>query len=235
MGDDKQHITAQHISDYLAEHPGFFAQNPAVLDTLELSAAPEGTVSLARHQTTRLNAKNSQLHEQLQILIDNARQNMQLQAKVHTLCLQLMDAHDLGTLLPILFTSLKQEFNADEVALRLFYGEVEHRLPLTDENIAQLHCDDISLSVFDKVLESHEPICGRLSNAQKVLLFPLSYEKVVSIACLPIGHDPCGGLLAIASYDQERFHSNMATDYLAFLGELLMRLLRKHYHPTYGQ
>lgn len=235
MGDDKHTLTAEHVSDYLTAHPDFFVQNPAVLEAVELSSAPEGTISLAQRQTARLNTKNSQLQEQLQTLIDNARQNMQLQARVHELCLQLMDAHDLTSLLPHLFITLKQEFNADEVALRLFYGESEHSLPLNEDNIAQLHLDDNSLKVFDKVLEKHQPVCGRLSNAQKTVLFPDSHDKVASIACLPIGHDPCGGLLAIASYEQDRFQANMATDYLAFLGEVLMRILRTHYHVSHGQ
>jgi uncharacterized protein YigA (DUF484 family) len=235
MGDDKQVITAQQVSDYLVAHPDFFVHNADILEVLELSSAPEGTISLAQRQTARLNAKNSQLQDQLQRLIDNARQNMDLQARVHELCLQLMDAHDLTSLLPDLFVTLKQQFNADEVALRLFYGESEHVIPINEENISQLHIDDNSLKIFDKVLEKHEPVCGRLSNAQKTLLFPASYEKVASIACLPIGHEPCGGLLAIASYEQNRFDSNMATDYLAFLGEVLMRLLRTHYYPTHGQ
>jgi uncharacterized protein YigA (DUF484 family) len=235
MGDDKQAITAQQVSDYLAAHPDFFVHNADILEVLELTSAPEGTISLAQRQTARLNAKNSQLQEQLQTLIDNARQNMDLQARVHELCLQLMDAHDLTTLLPGLFVTLKQQFSADEVALRLFYGESEHVLPLNEENISQLHIDDNSLKIFDKVLGKHKPVCGRLSNAQKTLLFPTSHEKVASIACLPIGHEPCGGLLAIASYEQNRFDSNMATDYLSFLGEVLMRLLRTHYHLSHDQ
>ena len=235
MGDDRQTLTESQISAYLLEHPDFFAHNPEVLEKIELALAPEGTVSLAQRQTVRLNAKNSQLQEQLQVLIDNARQNMQLQARVHDLCLQLMDAHDLKALLPILFNTLKQRFNADEVALRLFYGESEHPLLANEENLSQLHIDDESLKAFDKVLEKHEPVCGRLSNAQKNMLFPASSDKIASIACLPIGHDPCGGLLAIASYDEDRFHANMATDYLAFLGELLMRLLRTHYHIEHGE
>ena len=105
MGDDRQTLTESQISAYLLEHPDFFAHNPEVLEKIELALAPEGTVSLAQRQTVRLNAKNSQLQEQLQVLIDNARQNMQLQARVHDLCLQLMDAHDLKALLPILFNT----------------------------------------------------------------------------------------------------------------------------------
>ena len=51
---------------------------------------------------------------------------------------------------------------------------------------------------------------------------------MLSVACLPLGHEPCVGILAIASYDERRFHADMATDYLAFLGEVTMRLLRPY-------
>jgi uncharacterized protein YigA (DUF484 family) len=228
MGDDGQSLTVEQVSDYLSLHPDFFIQNPSVLERIQLTAAPEGTISLAQHQTARLNAKNNQLQEQLQLLIDNASQNMLLQGKVHELSLQLIDSQDLKTLLPNLFNALKQEFKADEVALRCFYHESEFKLPILTENVGQLDRADQALRVFDKVFEQQKPICGRLLRAQKELLFPDSHDKIASIACLPLGHDPSQGLLAIASYEQDRFQSDMATDYLAFLGEVLMRLLRRH-------
>lgn len=235
MGDDKQQLAVEEVLAYLEANPEFFLQHPDALEHLVLSSAPAGTISFAQHQTTRLQAKNSQLQEQLHLLIDTGRQNTELQARVHALCLRLMDSPNLTSLLPVLMAELKQQFNADEISLRLFYSESEHTLPEGDDNITQCHIDDESLKVFDKVLGKQEPVCGRLSHAQKAILFGDVQDKVASIACLPIGHDPCCGLLAIASYDQDHFHSNMATDYLAFLGEILMRLLRTHYHSHNDQ
>jgi uncharacterized protein YigA (DUF484 family) len=145
-----------------------------------------------------------------------------------------MDSNSLEALLPMLMSELKQEFTADEVALRFFYGGKALTLPDSKENVEQLHIDDPALDVFDKVLDKHQPICGRLSIAQRKILFGEQYKDVASAACLPIGHDPCAGFLAIASHDEDRFHSNMATDYLAFLGEVLMRLLRHHGHYQDG-
>lgn len=230
MGDDRQQIAVDDVIAYLKANPEFFLHHPDAIEGLVLSSAPAGTISLAQRQNARLQAKISQLQEQLHTLIDNARQNTELQARVHDLCLKLIDSPNLAALLPLLLTELKQQFNADEISLRLFYNESAHDLPDTSDNIVQCHIDDESLKVFDKVLGKQEPVCGRLSNAQKAVLFGEIQEEVASIACLPIGHEPCCGLLAIASYDEDRFHANMATDYLAFLGEILMRLLRTHYH-----
>lgn len=233
MGDNEQQVLKQ-VTAYLKQKPRFFIEQPEVLDFLELNESPEGTISLVQKQVERLRVKNEQLNEKLHALIDNARQNMQLQQRVHQLCLSLMDCDRLVDLLPILVAELKQEFNADEVTLRLFYGEQKLPLPELEENIVQLHIDDASLKPFDKVLDKHKPICGRMPRAQKEVLFGDEHADIASIACIPIGHDPCSGLLAIASYDQDRFHSNMATDYLAFLGDILMRLLRGFTHAHHG-
>lgn len=236
MGDDTQTITAQQVVDYLQDNPDFFVQHSQVLDSVQLSTSPEGTISLPQRQIERLKIKNEQSQEQLHALIDNARQNTQLQSKVHELCLRLMDAKSLYALLPVLMSELKQQFNADEVALRLFYkGDTEPTLPDTSDNIVPLHADDNSLRIFDGLLAKQQPVCGRLTNKQKELLFMEQADRVNSVACLPLGHDPCAGLLAIASYDANRFHADMATDYLSFLGEVIMRLLRSHNHYDYGR
>ena len=235
MGDIKQQIGVEEVLAYLEANPEFFLHHPDGLEHLILSSAPAGTISLSQRQTERLQARNNQLKEQLHSLIDTARQNTKLEARVHGLCLRLLDTNNLNSLLPLLMTELKQEFNADEIGLRLFYSESKYVLPEGLENITQCHIDDESLIVFDKVLERGHPVCGRLSNAQKTVLFTEVKNKVASIACLPIGHDPCCGLLAIASYDQDRFHSDMATDYLAFLGEVLMRLIKMHNQVNNGK
>ncbi|MDT8371102.1 MAG: DUF484 family protein [Gammaproteobacteria bacterium] len=231
MGDDKQAITAEQVSDYLVQHADFFIEQPDVLESLQLASSPAGTISLAQRQTERLQNKNHQLQEQLHALIDNARQNNALQTRVHQLCLKLMDAGSIDELLPLLVNELKLEFKADEVAIRLFYsGDHVPLLPDTTENIVQLHADDSALKVVDGILAKQRPVCGRFSKDQKKLLFDTQAEQVQSVACLPIGHSPCAGLLAIASFDANRFHADMGTDYLSFLGEVIMRLLRPFTH-----
>lgn len=227
MGDDTELLTANQVAQFLIGQPDFLLENPDVLEKIQLSAAPPGTISLSQRQFENAKDKNRQLHEQLHALIENARQNNELQTRVHQLCLKLMDVHPVEDLFPLLVSELKHEFNADEVSLRLFHSELSVLpLPQTSENIAQLHSDDDMLKPFDGMLTKLTPVCGRLSAQQKQVLFGEHANKVKSVACLPLGHNPCAGLLAIASYDENRFHADMATDYLAFLGEVIMRILR---------
>jgi uncharacterized protein len=236
VGDDTQSLTIEQIKLYLEENTDFFMSNPEALELLQLSDSPEGTISLAQRQTQRLQAKTQKLHEQLNALIENAHSNAELQERVHTLCLRLMDASDIEALLTLLVVELKQEFDADEVALRLFYsGDEAATLPDLEGNIGQLHIDDASLKVFDKLISKQQPVCGRLTKVQKNVLFDEQAKQVESIACIPLGHEPCAGLLAIGSYDANRFHSDMGTVYLTFLGDVLMRLLRQYCHQTNGK
>jgi uncharacterized protein YigA (DUF484 family) len=236
VGDNTQLLTDEQVAHYLKDHPDFFLKQPEALEFIQLNQSPDGTISLAQRQIQRIQDKNQILQEQLNALIENAHSNSELQDRVHGLCLRLMDVPNIEQLLSLLVTELKQEFGADEVALTLFYrGDDIVKLPDIKANIRQLHADDLNLNVFDSVLSKQQPVCGRLTKAQKTLLFLEQATDIASVACLPLGHDPCVGLLAIGSKDSNRFHSDMGTVYLAFLGDVLMRLLRQYYHDADGQ
>jgi hypothetical protein len=229
-------LTLEQIEQYLEAHPALFLEQPHLLESLNLNSSPEGTISLAQRQTQRLQEKNQQLNEQLHALIDNAHSNAALEKRVHNLCLSVMDAVDLADLINLIQTELKQEFAADDVALRLFYqGQHKLDLPQVAANVSQLHADDKKLRIFDNLFTKQEPVCGRLTKAQKGLLFDERAEAINSVACLPLGHQPCAGLLAIGSVDANRFHADMATDYLSFLGEVVMRVIRQHTHQQHAQ
>ena len=162
MGEVKQRIEVEEVLAYLEANPEFFLHHPDGLEHLILSSAPIGTISLAQRQTARLQASNNKLQEQLHSLIDTALQNTELGAKIHELCLRLLDTADFNSLLPLLVTELKQQFNADEIGLRLFYSESEYVLPEGTENITQCH------------IKTHIMNLKRISNAST----PISIHKI---------------------------------------------------------
>ena len=228
MGNTRKTLDIADLEAYLKANPDVFLKHPHLMDVIELNQAPAGTISLAQRQYQRARQQNKQLSEQLNALIDNAQDNAALEKRVHELCLNLLDSADLSNLLARLTTELKEEFSADDVAIRLFY---QHKpLPLVQSalNVKQLHADDNNLAHFDNVLGKQMPVCGRLTQAQKLFLFAENADAIQSAACLPLGHEPCAGLLAIGSREVNRFHADMGTDYLRFLGDIFMRALRYH-------
>jgi len=228
-------LTLPQLEEFLTANPDIFIHQPQLLELLQLNSSPEGTISLAQRQMQRVQDKNHQLTEQLHALIDNAHSNAELEKRVHQLCLRLMDTSDLTELFTLIETELKQEFLADHVSLRIFYqGQHKLKLPQLDMNLVQLHADDSQLRAFDTMLNKQQPACGRLTNAQKSVLFADDKDAIQSVACLPLGHEPCAGLIAIGSVDANRFHADMATDYLRFLGEVFMRVLRLRTHDQHA-
>ncbi len=230
MDNNSQPVTAEQVAAYLKANPKFFIKYPAVLDLLEIATSPEGTISLVQRQINRLQDKTAQLQQRLTSLLDSARQNSALQTRMHRLCLQLIETQSLDDLLSRVVSELKQQFSADEVALRLFYlEEAPPPLPTIKENIVLLHASSDSMSMFSSLLTGNQPVCGRPDKAQSKALFNERADNIKSFVCLPIGHDPCVGIMAIASSDINRFHANIATDYLQFLVEVFGRLLKSFY------
>lgn len=227
MVDSEQSVTLEMLKDYLAENPDIFVREPALLEQLRLDDSPEGTISLAQKQRAQLQTRNRRLQEQLDALLENAHSNTDLQQRIHHLSLRLMDCTRNDELIESLVTELQAEFRADAVALRVFcHDDFKPAVPENLDNVSCLHPDDSSLKVFDHMLSRVEPVCGRLTHEQKSLLFPDDTNAIASAACLPLGHAPCAGILAIASHDANRFHADMGTEYLCYLGEVFMRMLR---------
>lgn len=227
MVDTEQSVTLEMLKDFLADNPDIFVREPALLEQLELDDSPQGTISLAQKQREQLQSRNRQLQEQLDALLENAHTNTDLQKRIHHLSLRLMDCTRSDELIESLVAELQAEFRADAVALRVFcHDEFKPLIPEKLVNVSCLHPDDPSLKAFDHMLSRTEPVCGRLTHEQKTLLFPDNAEKVASVACLPLGHAPCAGILAIASDDANRFHADMGTEYLRYLGEVFMHMLR---------
>ena len=88
-------LSEQAVYDYLEANPDFFEHHSALLSRLELPHGAGGAVSLVERQVAMLRQKELKLQRQLKELIDVARDNDLLVAKIHELCLQLLAASDL--------------------------------------------------------------------------------------------------------------------------------------------
>jgi len=73
----------QAVRDYLAAHPDFFENNAKLLGALKLPHGSSGTVSLVERQVSMLRQKDLKRKRQLKDLIEVARANDVLSAKIH--------------------------------------------------------------------------------------------------------------------------------------------------------
>jgi len=113
----EEEISEQAIKDYLAAHPDFFERHSALLSSLQLPHGSSGTVSLVERQVSMLRQKELRQQRQLKELIEVARANDVLSAKIHELTLQLFAAHDLHTSISCIEEAMRSGFGADQSVL----------------------------------------------------------------------------------------------------------------------
>jgi len=230
-------IDAETIAEYLHQNPEFFEQNPDILAELNISHQVSGAVSLIERQISTLRDQNKSLKSQLDELIRIARDNDKLNERMHKLTLALMDAASLNEVYIALDDSLRGEFEADAVTVKLFIDTDQTDID-PDNDLMQtifVPMDDPLLDAFKQILGKEKPVCGALKQEQLNYMFGDVAEQIKSTALIPLGGDQCSpsgcnflGILAIGSHDGHRFHAKMGTLFLSNLGEILSRAIRPY-------
>lgn len=221
-------LSEQAVHDYLEANPDFFEHHSALLSRLELPHGAGGSVSLVERQVAMLRQKELKLQRQLKELIDVARDNDLLVAKIHELCLQLLAARDLQGCVSAVEEAMRAGFGADHSILVLFddpdlFDDIEG-----GRFFRVVKRDDKALGPFDTFLGGKGPRCGQVRDSQKEFLFQDAADEIGSVALVPLGAKCELGFMAIGSHDADRFHPGMSIDFLARVGDLVAGALKRH-------
>lgn len=216
------------VYDYLRRNPDFFERHGALLGTLRLPHVTGGTVSLVERQVSVLRQKDIKLERQLKELLEVARANDALAAKIHDLALGLLGASTLAETLGAVESSLRTAFDADHSVLVYFGDGAPGGAAVPGRFLRSIAREAPALQAFATFLESGTPRCGQVRDAQKEFLFGPAADEVGSAALVPLGKNCEVGFLAIGSNDSKRFHPAMSFDFLARLGDLVAEALRRY-------
>ncbi|MDH3337258.1 MAG: DUF484 family protein [Gammaproteobacteria bacterium] len=223
-----QDISEQAIQDYLEEHPDFFERHKILLGRLELPHGAGGSVSLVERQVSTLRQKELKLERQLKELIEVARANDVLSAKIHELTLQLFAARDLQACVSAIEQAMRRGFNADHSILVLFGDSTMFEDIESGRFFRVVDRNDATLGPFDTFLQGRGPRCGQVRDSQREFLFHDDAEEIGSVALVPLGDKARIGFLAIGSVDTNRFHPGMSIDFLARVGDLVAAALKRY-------
>lgn len=221
-------ISEDAVHNYLKCNPDFFERHGTLLGSLRLPHVTGGTVSLVERQVSVLRQKDLKLERKLKELLEVARANDVLTAKLHQLTLQLLAANSLVDTLRVLETALRTGFSADQSILILFGDPDSFRDIRVGRFFKVVDRDDAALKTFDTFLNSHNPRCGQIRDVQRDFLFGRETDEVGSAALVPLGKKSEIGFLAIGSVDADRFHPGMSIDFLKRLGQLAAEALRRY-------
>ncbi len=204
------------VAHYLLEHPDFFLRHEDVLNDIEVPHPTGEAVSLLEHKIRMLQDKASRHQKQLQDLISVARENEQLNQRLHHLTLNLIEATSAEEVLMTLQDELRDRFNADAVELKLF----------SQEDLEEAQVSEAGMAIFHKFMRTDRPTCGPLNGEKLRVLFGDQAGDNGSAALVPIRTSELSGVLAIGSRDRNRFHAGKGVDFLVRLGELVSLTLQ---------
>ncbi len=223
--------SAESIADYLANHPEFFLERDELLARITLPHRSGTAISLIERQVALLREQNRNYRRQLQGLVQIARTNDELIARLQQLTLRLLDSRDAEHILDALENCLRKDFQADAATLVLFADLQESDGGLRSREFLHVEvvADDDVRRHLRGMLDGGKPVCGKLDRERLTTLFGCSAADIASAALLPLTtadktRRPLG-LLAIGSASDERFNPEMGTTYLRYLGELIGRRL----------
>ena len=215
--------TENLVADYLKNNLDFFVKNSAILAELKIPHEHGGAISLVEKQLTVLREQNQETNKKIHELIEIATQNEELARRMHQLALTLIDADDPKDIFSTMYDNLKKNFHADKVIVRLFANPAFIDSFPTDEFVGK---ESIEESLFKRIIEKREPLSGKMKHQQQVFLFGDDGDDIASSVMIPLHGVGWGGILAIGSFDAERFQPGMGIELLANLGEILSFIIK---------
>jgi len=215
-------LSEQQVALYLKKHPDFFSNHLDLLTELDLPHRSGGAISLVERQVAVLRERNMDMRHRLSDLLDNARENDRLFDKTKRLVLALLECNDLGDIVDALYYSFDKEFNIHYTKLILFGN---NSTPASAARIVSVHD---ARDFVGKRMKSPNTVSGGIDIKECEFLFDDDASNVGSAALAVLQHGSQLGLLAIGNQDPNYYRSSMGTLFLAYIAEVLNRLLPKH-------
>ena len=225
---NEDEVSERAVREYLQANPDFFERHGSLLNSLSVPHGSGDAVSLVERQVSLLRQKELKLERQLKELIEVARANDLLVAKIHELSLQLLATKELANTVTAIEEAMRSGFGADQSILVLFgdpamFDDIE-----SGRFFRVIERNDDELKPFDTFLNGNGPRCGQVRDSQRDFLFHADSDEIGSVALVPLGDKAQIGFLAIGSADADRFHPGMSIDFLARVGDLVAGALECH-------
>ncbi len=208
------------IADYLKTHPDFFVRHEHLLETIKVPHQSGAAVSLIEKQVTVLRAQKQQMEDQLNGLIQAARNNEQIVSHIQRFTLEMIYTHSLEDVITACLENMNNHFKADFVGMRVLVGDPNSSHYLSGK--------DGAMRSFTQLFKNRKPICGRITDKQCGYLFGKHKEQVKSAVLIPLQNTQNLGIVALGSKDETRFHPGMGTLFLSYMGELITASIDRH-------
>lgn len=210
-------IDSSVVENYLKQHPEFFNEHLELLEHMTVPHPSGNAVSLISKQLELFRQRHHDMEEQLNSLIEIARDNDHSANQMHELTLAVIEVDTLDAAIENLNVVLAECFLTDFFSVKIISAD-KHKSALADLFVAP-DCEE--LTHFVKELGSNQASCGKPTLAQAQFLFGDHALEVQSCAIIPMSFTEIEGLLAIGSRDDSRFHYSMGHLFLTQMSEII--------------
>jgi len=200
---------SQQVVDYLKKNPGFFDQHQELLAAMDFSNQT-GVVPFHERQVQVLRDRQDVQQARLDLIVDTARSNQDLEHGLHRIAVKLLSLEGLDPEDPIQPALLvKSRFDVDDVAIFL-----SSRQPYIDPKIDYP-------SLCKRVAHLGSVCDDRVSSKLQIVLFS-DASSVASCAFVPIVYQQnIFGVMVLGSKDKDQFQPGMGVRVLDRLGQLI--------------
>jgi uncharacterized protein len=214
-------LSSEEIRDYLLNNPDFFLEQQDLFTEINFPHETSGAVSLIERQVQVLRESQKESQTQVAELTSTATANHELLKKMQLLTLELIGAGDTATLINSLDGLMRGQFELDKTQLLMPEQFSDSGMPLTlfltEDTLAQMQADIFNLDIY----------VGRVPAKLGDYFSQDSLENIGSIALLKLQIAERCGYLLMGSSDESRFQSDMATDFIDFVANVLSMLLKQ--------
>jgi len=230
-------LNDESVLRYLTLNPEFFNNNQDLLPRLRIPHESGKAVSLIEKQVSVLRGKCGTLENSLRDLIAVARENENLHHRLHVLFQDIVSATSLEEIVALTRSSLRSNFNADEVHLFLLdkkparkgskklsdkssdsrktiqasatrAAAARRRKLNANEGLTVVTSNDKRIKLFDDLFDSRETVCGLPTAEQMECFVGKDVSNIASAALIPLYHERQLGVIMLTSRDISRFSSS---------------------------
>jgi len=249
-------LTDEAVLRFLTINPEFFVNNQDVLSRLRIPHESGSAVSLIEKQVSVLRSKCGTLENSLRDLISVARENENLHQRLHVLLQDIVSAPTLEEIVGLTRSSLRENFNADEVHILLVDDQApgvkakkasgtkeaskaanakasrasaaRRRKLNAIDGLRVIPQSDKHLELFTSLFDAGQTQCGLPAAEHMECFVGKEISNIASAAMIPLYHERQLGVVMLSSRDESRFATGKGVMFLNQLGELLSRRLHSY-------
>ncbi len=211
------------VIQYLKDHPDFFIKHPELLDHMSPPKADKDTevVDFQAFMMQRIKEDKKKIEARNSAIIENTRANMNVQTRINTAIVRLLDARSFEEFIDLIITELAVILDVDAITIVIEARDTAmskidiNGIRLVDDGVVQ-HFMNGKTSLLESDCVGHEIIYGSMAGM----------VRSQALQALDISSISPNAMIAFGSRNPEMFNPGQGRELIGFLADVIERMIR---------